>query len=191
MATARVVALLMLALAAPAAAQTNEPPCTLQRGDLVEIFRGVSTERATVTCGGAASTVHVIRVDLATSGLSFETSGSASGGPGVFNQDLPTAFLQRTKSQVAFNANLFTNCCCYGSQTAAAQTNLIGLEISGGTILSAVQANPPPLPNNCGQATAYSFPFDQGHEVEHREIRQRRAAASGRGGHRQPRACVG
>src|SRR6202011_1135943 len=102
-----------------------------------EIFRGISTERATVTCGTATSTVHVIRVDLATPGLSFTTSGSANGGPGPFTQELPTAFLKRTKTQVAFNANLFTNCCCYDvPANQSVQTNLVGLAISGGQILS-------------------------------------------------------
>jgi hypothetical protein len=172
MTSARIALILMLALGAPAAAQTPGPACTLQRHGLVEIFRGVLSGSAIATCGTATSTVHLIRVDLATPGLSFTTSGSANGGPGPFTQELPTAFLQRTKTQVAFNANLFTNCCCYDvPANQPVQTNLVGLEISGGQILSQVQAIPPSLPGNCGAATTGAYPFDHSLLVRGKALR--------------------
>ena len=112
---ARMFAVLMLAFvapAAPAAAQSAEPACSAQRYGAVQLFVGVSTETVAFTCGSVVSTAHVIRVDLRAPGLSFLTSRSADGGPGAFNQELTAGFLQRTHSQVAFNGNLFTNCCC-------------------------------------------------------------------------------
>lgn len=162
MKTLRTAFLLMLALVAPAAAQSPEPSCSAQPYGVLELFVGVRTATVALTCGTAVSTAHVVRVDLRAPGLSFLASQSASGGPGPFNQELTTDFLKRTHSQVAFNGNLFTNCCCrYVPPDAAVQTNLIGLEISDGRILSPVEAKPPPLkPNACGETPAAAFPFD-------------------------------
>jgi hypothetical protein len=159
---ARIAFLLILTFAAPAAAQSPQPVCSVEPYGVVELFVGVRTATVALTCGTALSTAHVIRVDLRAPGLSFLTSRSASGGPGPFDQELTTDFLQRTHSQVAFNGNLFTNCCCRDvPPNAKVQTNLIGLEISDGKVLSPVQAKPAPLtPNVCGATPAAAFPFD-------------------------------
>jgi hypothetical protein len=180
MTAARIALLLVLAVASPAAAQTPGAACTFERHGSVLLFLGISTETVNMTCNGVSSTAHVVRVDLSVPGLSFETSGpppgtpAVIGEPAVFDQELPTSFLQRTRSQVAFNANLFTNCCCYDVPSSQpAQTHVIGLEISGGRILTGVQATPPPLSqnNNCGLTPAASFPFDHSLLVEGKALR--------------------
>lgn len=162
MKTLRVVVLLILALIVPAAAQSPAPGCSAEPYGITQLFVGVRSATVAFTCGTAVSTAHVIRVDLRAPGLSFLASQSESGGPGPFAQELTTEFLQRTHSQVAFNGNLFTNCCCRDvPPRATVETNLIGLEISDGRILSPVEAKPPPLtPNACGATPAAAFPFD-------------------------------
>ena len=169
MKTAHIALVLLLALVVPAAAQTPDLGCTSMPSFLQPLFSGVSTSTVTFSCPQpnrppAVSTAHVIRVDLATRGLAFETSGAPAGTsaragePAIFDQEIPTSFLHRTRSQVAFNANLFTNCCCYD---VARKTHLIGLEISGGRMLSPVMAKPPPLDRtNCGLTPAAGYPFD-------------------------------
>ncbi len=155
------ILLLVMASAVPAAAQTPDPPCTGQRYGLMQLFVGVSTETVALTCpapSGPAnvSTAHVIRIDLGAPGLSFVTSGQGRGGPKQFDLDLPTAFIAHAGVQVAFNANLFTNCCIYEGSGQPVETELIGLEVSGGKILSAVQANRT-TPQNCPPPP---YPFD-------------------------------
>jgi hypothetical protein len=149
---ARIVLLLMLLLGGwPAAAQTTDPGCTSKSSGLAELFVGIATQTVEITCpmssGPVATTAHVVRVDLSAPGLSFETS-SKNGGTS-FNTELTTAFLQRTNSQVAVNANLFTNCC---SDTKSVSASLCGLEISGGQVLSPLSNRPPECDSH--------FPFD-------------------------------
>jgi hypothetical protein len=164
MKTARIALLLMLASGVPAVAQTPASDCTSVPYGTVQLFVGISTETVAFTCGSVVSTAHVIRVDLGAPGLSFATSGPSGGGPGEFVLEPTTSFLQRTGSQVAFNANLFTVCCTDFPPTLPpdpkALTQLIGLEISGGRVLSPVKANVPPSDQTCTPPTP-SYPFDQ------------------------------
>lgn len=134
--------LMSLAPAAPApAAPEADPGCTTAQGAPVPLFVGVAWQTVTVTCasppriGKSRTRVHVVRVDLTAPGLSFEASGGAKDN---LKLELPTAFLERTGSQVAFNANLFVNCCSYTAPQPPrpATTGLCGLLISGGAILS-------------------------------------------------------
>ncbi|HEX9946344.1 MAG TPA: phosphodiester glycosidase family protein [Allosphingosinicella sp.] len=136
---------ILMSLAPPAAAApVPGPGCTIAATKPAPLFVGVTSQSVTVTCpstGGSSKTAaYVVRVDLAAPGLSFETSGGAKDG---LEPELPTAFLLRTGSQVAFNANLFTLCCSYAPPVPA-ETDLCGLEISGGAILSAWNNAPPP-----------------------------------------------
>jgi hypothetical protein len=130
--------LMSLAPAAPAAPEAD-PGCTTSAAAPVPLFVGVASQIVTVTCpsGSAKSTtrVHAVRVDLNAPGLSFEASGGARDN---LKLELPTAFLERTGSQVAFNANLFVNCCSYTppKPPRPATTALCGLLISGGAVLS-------------------------------------------------------
>ena len=132
--------LMSLAPAAPEAADAD-PGCTTLAAAPVPLFVGVASQTVTVTCpsppriGKSRTRVHVVRVDLTAPGLSFEASGGAKDN---LKLDLPTAFLERTRSQVAFNANLFVNCCSYSppQPPRPATTGLCGLLISGGKVLS-------------------------------------------------------
>ena len=132
--------LMSLAPAAPAAAD-SDPGCTTVAAAPVPLFVGVVSQTVTVTCpsppriGKSRTRVHVVRVDLTAPGLSFEASGGARD---KLKLELPTAFLERTGSQVAFNANLFVNCCSYTppQPPRPATTGLCGLLISGGAVLS-------------------------------------------------------
>jgi hypothetical protein len=135
-----IAAMLMSLAPAPAApAQDTGPGCTTAQSAPVPLFVGVASQTATVTCpsgtGKSETRVHVVRVDLNSPGLSFEASGGAKDN---LKLELPTAFLERTGSQVAFNANLFVNCCSYSppKPPRPATTGLCGLEISGGKVLS-------------------------------------------------------
>jgi hypothetical protein len=170
---ARIVAILMATFVAPAAAQSPEPVCSAERYGVTQLFVGVQGETVALTCGAVVSTAHVIRVDLRAPGLSFLTSRSASGASGPLDQELTTDFLGRTRSQVAFNGNLFTNCCCHHVPShTIVQTNLIGLAISDGRIMSPVQARPQPLePNACGATPAADYPFDGSLLVTERGLR--------------------
>jgi hypothetical protein len=169
---ARIALLFLLALVVPASAQTPDPGCSSELGFLKGLFVGVSELTIAFTCpqqqGGPTTTAHVIRVDLGAPGLSFETSGAGGSGAfpvgpsAIFDQELTTAFLTRTKSQVAFNANLFTNCCCdyVAAGAVPEKTYLIGLQVSGGTVLSGIGAKPAPLDGSCGSTPPANFPFD-------------------------------
>ena len=145
----------MLMALAPASPPTPDvdPGCTTAQSAAEPLFVGVDSRVVAVTCPSGSSTstteVHVVRVDLAAPGLSFETSGGAGD---VLKLELPTAFLERTGSQVAFNANLFVNCCSYTPPVPPkpATTRLCGLEISGGKTLS--EWGPEP-------AACHGYPF--------------------------------
>jgi exopolysaccharide biosynthesis protein len=135
----------------PAAAQTSDPGCTSKSSGLVQLFVGIATQTVEITCpmSGApvTTTAYAVSVGLSAPGLAFEAS-SKNGGAS-FNAELATAFLQRTSSQIAFNANLFTNCC---SDTKSESASLCGLEISGGQLLSPLSNKPPGCDSH--------FPFD-------------------------------
>lgn len=143
------VVALLTSLAPPAPAP--DPGCTIEATTPANLFVGVAAQTVTVTCpssGGDSQTrAHVVRVDLTAPGLAFETSAGAKDS---LELELPTDFLQRTGSQVAFNANLFTNCCSY-TPPEPATTDLCGLEMSGGAILSAWNNQP-------AQCHGYPFP---------------------------------
>ncbi|HEX8307869.1 MAG TPA: phosphodiester glycosidase family protein [Allosphingosinicella sp.] len=139
------IAILMsLAPAAPAA-PAADPGCSTVQSAPVPLFVGIGSQTLAVTCpsgsGKSTTEVHVVRVDLAAPGLTFEASGGARD---ALKLELPTAFLERTGSQVAFNANLFVNCCSYTppSPPKPATTELCGLEISGGKVLSEWEHKP-------------------------------------------------
>jgi hypothetical protein len=132
------IAAILMSLA-PAAPDAPDPGCTTGAGAPAPLFVGVASQTVTVTCpsgtGKSKTRVHVVRVDLTAPGLSFEASGGAKDN---LKLELPTAFLERTRSQVAFNANLFVNCCSYTppKPPTPATTGLCGLLVSGGAILS-------------------------------------------------------
>lgn len=127
--------LMSLAPAAPA----EDPGCTTAAAAPVPLFVGIASQAVTVTCpsetGKSRTKVQVVRVDLTAPGLSFEASGGAKDN---LKLELPTTFLERTGSRVAFNANLFVNCCSYTQPRPPkpATTGLCGLLISGGKVLS-------------------------------------------------------
>jgi hypothetical protein len=133
--------LMALAPAAPAApaAAPSDPGCTTASAAAVPLFVGVVSQTVTVICPAAAGATrtraYIVRVDLDAPGLTFEASGGARDN---LKLELPTDFLERTGSQVAFNANLFVDCCSYTTPRPPkpATTSLCGLEISGGKILS-------------------------------------------------------
>lgn len=137
------IAAMLMALApappAASAAPASDPGCTTAAEAPAPLFVGVSSLTVTVTCPAAAGTTktraYAVRVDLAAPGLTYEAS---SGAKDNLKLELPTAFLERTGSQVAFNANLFVNCCSYTPPwpPKPATTSLCGLEISRGKILS-------------------------------------------------------
>ncbi|HEX9966103.1 MAG TPA: phosphodiester glycosidase family protein [Allosphingosinicella sp.] len=133
------IAAMLMSFAPAAPASDPDPGCTTAQAALVPLFLGVASQTVTVTCpsgaGKSRTKVQVVRVDLTAPGLSFEASGGAKDN---LKLELPTAFLERTGSQVAFNANLFVNCCSYTppSPPKPATTDLCGLQISGGKILS-------------------------------------------------------
>jgi hypothetical protein len=147
-----IVFTLVLTPGAVAVAQTPDPGCSSKYSGLTPLFVGVLTERVEITCptanGPVTTTAYAVRVELTTPGLSFEASSQSSFGK-PFNTELTTAFLQRTKSQIAFNANLFTDCC---SDTVSVPADTCGLEISDGHVLSQLRNKP----KGCDP----SFPFD-------------------------------
>jgi hypothetical protein len=144
-----------LMLCAPAAAQVPDPGCVSTYSGLAELFVGITMQTVAFTCppsGGAAtaapSTAFAVRVDLKAPGLSFEASPRGSAGKGSFDLELTTTFLQKTNSQVAINANLFTVCCTVTPPTNPA-TELLGLEVDRDKVLSPLGHNPgnnPPYP---------------------------------------------
>ena len=121
--------------------------CTISAGTPTRLFVGVSAFDLTFSCPGnnGSTTAHAIQVDLTQSGLSFVAS---TGVGNAFQTELPTAFLVRTGSQVAFNANLFTGCCNY-AQSMPAQIQ--GLLAGGGQIYAPAGGNPVP---------SQQFPFN-------------------------------
>jgi exopolysaccharide biosynthesis protein len=133
---------LLLTPCAAAVAQTPDPGCTSKYSGMTPLFVGVLTEKVEITCpttnGSVTTTAFAVRVELTAPGLSFEASSQSSFGK-PFNTELTTAFLQRTKSQIAFNANLFTDCC---SDTASVPADTCGLEISDGHVLSQLRNKP-------------------------------------------------
>ena len=147
------VALLMALSPASPSAPEVDPGCTTVQSAPAPLFVGVDSRIAAVTCpsgsGTSTTEVHVVRVDLAAPGLSFEASGGARD---ALKLELPTAFLERTGSQVAFNANLFVDCCSYTPPVPPkpTTTDLCGLEISGGKTLSAWDHRP---------AACHGYPF--------------------------------
>src|SRR5262249_26157358 len=150
----RIALVLACALGAPAAAQPVPVPalCAIPSPlpPLTPLFLGVGSVTLTLTCPNVgAVTAYLMQVDLTTSGLSFETSTQGSGGPGSFDLELTTSFLLRPRSQVAFNANLFTVCCTDIPPTKP--TQLRGLEVSHGKVLSPFLNDPFP---------PQGFPFD-------------------------------
>ena len=175
MATFRTVALVLaltaLSLAHPLPRNRVIPPspvpaCTFTAGAATALFRGITTETARITCPAPVhtaaplhSTAEVVRVDLTAPGLSFESSRGTSFNH--FNLQLPTAFLQKTHSQVAVNANLFTRCCTY-TPPANPETQLLGLEISHGRVYSPYHNRPQKLPA--------TFPFSASLEVIGRRL---------------------
>lgn len=188
MKTARIALLLTLALGLPARAQTtSEPGCSSELTRLETLFLGVVELTVAFTCpqpqgGTATSAAHAIRVNLGAPGLTFETSGAAGSGAfpagpsAIFDQELTTAFLKRTHSQVAFNANLFTNCCCddVAANAPLEKTYLIGLQVSGGKMLSGIGARPEPLAGSCGSTPAGPYPFDHSLVVRGNSLRIQR-----------------
>lgn len=141
-------AAILMSLAPPAPAP--DPGCTIEATKLAPLFAGVRTQKVTVDCpssgGNTRTTAYVVRVHVTAPGVSFETSAGAQDS---LKLELPTDFLQRTGSQVAFNANLFTNCCSY-TPPRPATTDLCGLEISGGATLSSWNNQP---------AACHGYPF--------------------------------
>lgn len=146
------IALTLLLTSGAAVAQTPDPGCTSKYSEMTPLFVGVLTEKVEITCpttnGPVTTTAFAVRVELTAPGLSFEASSQSSFGK-PFNTELVTAFLQRTKSQIAFNANLFTDCC---SDTVSVPADTCGLEISDGHVLSRLRNKP----KECDPA----FPFD-------------------------------
>lgn len=113
------------------------------------IFQGVALENFPVTCANPsdASTVHVIRVDLAQPGVAL-VALAAGTPPNSARTLLPSQALTAQHLQVAVNANLFTGCCQYDGPAA---TRTLGLAIGDGMTWSNVQANlpdPPPPPGD-------------------------------------------
>jgi hypothetical protein len=147
----RVAFALTLMLCAPAAAQAPDPGCASTYSGLAELFVGITMQTVAFICppsGGAATTAFAVRVDLKAPGLSFEASPQGSLGKGSFDLELTTTFLQKTNSQVAINANLFTVCCTVTPPTKPA-TELLGLEVDRDKVLSPLGHNPgnnPPYP---------------------------------------------
>jgi hypothetical protein len=159
---------LMLMPSVRAAAQVPDPGCTSKSSSPTQLFVGIATQTVEFTCppsGGAVaaapSTAFAVRVDLNAPGLSFEASSQGSGGAKSFDLELTTAFLLRTHSQVAINANLFT-VCCTDTPPSNPHTELLGLEINQGKVLS-------PLQNNPGNDPPY--PFDTSLTVAGRALR--------------------
>jgi hypothetical protein len=107
------------------------------------IFAGVQLQNMQVVCrwngNDLMSAVHVVRVDLATKGVSLVTL--SAGTPMTQQMLLISDKLQQSKLQIAVNANLFTNCCTYsGSGTF---TSLLGLAYGNGAMWSPIGNNPP------------------------------------------------
>ena len=143
-----IVALMALAPTVSPAVLGNETSadCSVDAGNPAPLFSGISVESVTITCYDngiqTVSTAHAVQVELDTPGLGFVTSPESSGSLPL---TLPTDFLSQTGSQVAFNANLFTVCCTMTPPTAGeAITDLRGLEISGGALVTPPGHNPPP-----------------------------------------------
>jgi hypothetical protein len=115
--------------------------CTFLPGPSQPIFAGVQSQSVTVECSSGISTAHVVRVDLATKGVSLVTltAGSASA-PRML---LVSKALQ-TLNRVGVNANLFTNCCSYTGPGEA--TSLLGLAYSNGVMWSPIGNNPQKSP---------------------------------------------
>lgn len=142
-----------LSLLVAACLQPSPPhaACKLQLAQSRErpVFMGVGVEDITIDCQDAASpvTAHVIAIDLDSPGLSFITSEPA-GNQGDFDFELTTHFLMRSRSQVAFNANLFTNCCLYKRGQGVSSGQLLGLEVSEGRVSPGLRSDPdsPPAP---------------------------------------------
>ena len=134
----------------PVASATPAASCHAKSADAsTAVFAGVWTQTFEVTCPGTSANTkaYVVRIDVGMPGIGYETSATQVGTP--FGQELPTAFLARTQTRIAVNANLFTNCCHY--IPTPLPTALRGLEISGGVLLSPAKNDPPP---------AKGFPFD-------------------------------
>jgi hypothetical protein len=126
--------------AGSALAQTPDGNCTFTAGQSEKLFVGITHQTIDISCPTsgnnppALSKAHVVRVDLDAPGLSFEASTWAEGQTS-FRFDLPTAFLERTRAQVAINANLFSGCCT--DYPTNGLSTLCGLEISRGKVLEA------------------------------------------------------
>jgi len=122
------------ALAAPAGSESG---CKFTVPEPTKLFVGVKVRTVEADCPAGKSMAHAVSVELDTQDLSFETSSATD--PNVFALELPTAFLTRTHTQLAVNANLFANCCIYKLPLGPPPTTpLLGLEISGGRVLSPI-----------------------------------------------------
>jgi hypothetical protein len=132
---------LFLIISAPAG-RAAAPLCTFSPNASQPIFQGVQLQSITLKCpwnnAVLTSTAHIVRIDLATKGLSL--TALSSGTPQAPRTFLLSDQLQSTQTQVAVNANLFTNCCTYSN--AGTPTSLLGLAYSNGTMWSPVGNTP-------------------------------------------------
>lgn len=143
----------LLAAAAPSA-------CTIDLQPAKPMFAGIDSVEGTITCVENqipyTSAIHLVRVALDTPELEFVAS---DGEPDALPLELPTQFLQRTGSRIAFNANLFTVCCTYTNPHAV--TDLRGFALSEGKQLAPVGNDPPP---------SKGFPFDTSLAADHGKL---------------------
>jgi hypothetical protein len=128
---------LLFAPGAAAAPAGSEGGCKFTVPEPTKLFVGVKVRTVEADCPAGKTMAHAVSVDLGTQDLSFEASSATD--PSVFALELPTAFLTRTHTQVAVNANLFAQCCFYSLPLGPPPTTaLLGLEISGGRVLSPI-----------------------------------------------------
>jgi hypothetical protein len=135
--------------------------CTIDLQPPKPMYAGIDAVEGTITCVenqvSYISAIHVVRVALDTPELEFVVS---DGDPDALPLELPTRFLQRTGSRIAFNANLFTLCCYYTSPPPS--TDLRGFALSNGQQLAPVGNDPPPDPKG--------FPFDTSLAADHGKL---------------------
>jgi hypothetical protein len=134
--------------------------CSVASEAPVPMFAGIESVEATLTCiedqVTYTSAAHIVRVALDTPELEFVVS---DGEPDKLPLELPTQFLKRTGSRIAFNANLFTVCCYYAAPPKI--TDLRGFALSGGRVLAPVGNNPKPRQD---------FPFDTSLAADHGKL---------------------
>jgi hypothetical protein len=105
------------------------------------IYQGVSEATATIQGSAGTSQAYVMQINLDAPGISFTSTGLASGGsPGgsvETTSQTTSQFLQATGTDVAINTVPFNTCC---STTTAQPETLDGLAVSNGTLVAPDQS---------------------------------------------------